>query len=634
LAVVTVAITVTGALAAPTHAQTPASPAGATPPALVTDSPPAAQELARARDLVRANALELAQEVLESRAPALRPGAAWLAWERQLWVVYRLRGRWAALYARTAPGARWPGPVGREARLQAVKALTELGRGREARALIQAALADAESSPAQQRQARRALIAAHLADGDAAEAGRALREFQARYGLGAVDAELQLATAASALRAGDADAAINQLATVDSAPARLLKLYARLRASEMAAGEVAAGALALLESPAAPVRSIYAVVAAAHREAGARYPLTDALEAYLLAPPVESSPVGAYPEFTVADLRAAYADIAAHQIRRAGLATQDAAAWLDYAQRLPPALGVARRALFAHLAATTERAEIRRAAVDGYVEEIATTARIGLILLFFGADKPLGELALGGRAGLRLAAAAVAAGDFAVAAAAGAALREFPADGDRAAWLLRAGRVDVFAGHHARGAGRLAEYLESFEALTDAQTDAVLQPIFDLQTVGEHALALPLLRQVDARAPRGKHQREIAFWRAQSHAGAGRQRRAAELFLHSAMQADDSFDRWGRAARLRAAEALVEAGLFGDARRLLQDLLVGATSDARRLRLRAELQRVRLLQGAAESPSPTPTPTPSPSPAAEAPSPTPSPAAEAPSPAE
>ncbi|MDD9812592.1 MAG: hypothetical protein OXU71_12980 [Gammaproteobacteria bacterium] len=594
--------------------------APAASPVFAQSSPPSAQELARAQALVRANALDLAQEILEARAPKLRRAAEWLAWERQLWVVYRIRGQWRELYARAAPAlkrrARWPAAVRREARLQAVKALVELRRGADARRLIRDALADTDAPPAQHRQARRELVASYLADGAAAEAQRALQEFQAQYGTGADPGrrDLQLLTAAVSLRGGDADAAINQLAPLDSAAARLLKLYARLANGSLSPAEVSDGARALLDAgPAAQAlaRPARALIAQAHRQAGARYPLADALETVLLTPPSPPSPpspldsAGIYPQFTVDDLLDAYARIARHQAARAGLPAGDPRAWLAHARALPPALQVARRALFAHLAAATgnagggRAAEIHAAAVDGYVDEIVNVGRLGLLPQLFGGDKPLGTLSLGGRAGLRLATAAIAAGDFRLAATANAALRDFPPDVERGAWLLRAGRVDLFAGEPARGAARLDEYLESFAALDARQTDAVLQVIFDLQTLGRHRLALPLLRKVDARAPRGKHQREIAFWRAESYAGDGKQRRAAALFLHSALQAEDSFDRWGRAARFRAALALTDAGLFSDARRQLQDLLAGAASDDRRRQLRQQLQRVQLLEAGA-----------------------------------
>lgn len=612
--VAAIVFTAAGPVFAQTPAPSPPSPSPLIPP------PPSAQELARAQALVRANALELAQEILESRAPALQMSPAWLAWERQLWVVYRLRGRWNELHARAAPalkGAHWPAGVRREARLQAIKALAELGRGAEARRLIDEALADADAPAAHHRQARRARVASFLADGLAAEARRALREFQARYGLGArpADADLQLMTAAAALQAGDAAAAVSELAAVDSAPARLLKLHARLVSRELPPADVAAAARALLESPGAEAvaRSIYAVIAAAHKQGGAQYPLADALEAYLLTP-ADSEIAGVEARFDAGDLFAAYAAVAAHQIARAGLPAGDLRAHIAFARGLPPALNVARKALFTQLAATVDIAEIRRQAVDGYINEIVNSERIGLIpLLFDGGDEgesaPLGSLSLGGRTALRLSAAAVAAGDFALAAKANAAMREFPPAApaaERQTWLLRAGRVDLLAGHPARGAAKLDAYLESFTALDAGQTDAVLQPIFDLQTVGEHALALELLRKVDALAPRGKHQREIAFWRAESYAGAGKPRRAAAAFLHSAFAGEDSFDRWGRAARALAAEALLDAGLFADARHLLQDLLAGAPTDAGRLRLRQQLQRARLLEANSARPGAAP----------------------------
>ncbi|MGR3913220.1 MAG: hypothetical protein OD918_01630, partial [Gammaproteobacteria bacterium] len=213
----------------------------------------------------------------------------------------------------------------------------------------------------------------------------------------------------------------------------------------------------------------------------------------------------------------------------------------------------------------------------------------------------LGRLRLGGAAGLRLSADALERGDIQLASEANANLSELPSDIERRAWLLHAGRIDIFAGRHRRGAVKLNEWIESFERLTPKQTDAVLQPVFDLQTVGRHDLALSLLRQIETRAPAGKYPRELAYWIAESHAGQGQHRRAAGLFLHSAMQKSGGLDRWGEAARFRAAEALMHAKLFGDARSLLEGMLARTAEPARGDAIRQKLQQLWLLQSSSQA---------------------------------
>lgn len=560
---------------------------------------PSAQELARVQNLVRANVLGLAQEVLEARGAAPQPTPRWLQWERQLWAVYRLRGRWQKLYERTRQlPPDFPREILREAHLQAVKALTSLNQGSAARRLIREQLLDADALPRHRRQLRQSLVAAYLNDDLLHEARIALQRLHQDYG--ARETDSLLLSAAVMLRSGDADAAVNLLAPLDQPAARLLRLYARLTNRSLAPGQVVERAGALLETPqgGTMAREIRAVIAQAHRQAGASYPLADALEAYLLAPVARDLDLelsGVYPHFEAPDLFDAYARVARDQINQAGLLVGEEAAWLERARQLPPAAG-GRKALFAHLAATAARGSaLRRSALDGYVHALIDTDRIALVARLFGSDAVLGELSLGGQAGLRLAAHALSKGDFDLAAEANANLLGFPVGLDRKAWLLQAGRIDIFAGRHRRGADKLEQWIESFNSFDTAQTDAILQPIFDLQTVGRHQLALALLHQVNERAPPGKHQREIAYWLAESYAGGGQYHQAADWFLHSALQAADSFDPWGRAARFRAAEALMDGRLFDDARRLFQDLLAGA-SDVSRNSLRQKLQRLRLLE--------------------------------------
>ena len=363
-------------------------------------------------------------------------------------------------------------------------------------------------------------------------------------------------------------------------------------------------------------RDLHAVLAQAHLAAGAQpETLALALEDYLLAPPSRTPQLSrAYPRFAVADLFAGYAASARDQANRAGLLIGEEWRWFEHALKLPQLQAVARRALFAHLAATTADAALRRRALDALVNNLVDSERTALIARLFGDDSPLGALVLGGETGLRLSAYALGKGDFELAAEANANLLEFPAGVNRNDWLLQAGRIDIFAGRHRRGAARLGEWLDAFDAadavststtpvapiaLTPAQADAILQPIFDLQTVGRHQLALELLHQVAARAPGGKYPREIAYWLAESYAGSGQYVAAADLFLHSALAKEEGFDRWGESARFRAAEALLEAGLYADAGQLLRDLLARATSDARRSALRQKLQRVWLLQSTA-----------------------------------
>lgn len=562
------------------------------------------RELLRVQNLVRANVLDLARKILETRGPALQPTPEWLQWERQLWALYRLQGRWQKLYARTQllPPA-FPRDIRQEAQLQAVAALTALHRSSAARSLIRIQLRAADASQQYKRRLRQALIAAYLADDLLPEARIAMENFRRDYGSGETD--WLLLSAGVLLRSGDFAAAINLLAPFDRPEARLLRLYARLGNRSLTPDQVIDRALELRASPPGKSlrRKIQAVMARANITAGRLYPLANAIEDYLLAPAPDNPALnGVYPQFEIADLFDVYAKIAHDAANKAGLLIGEERRWLDHARRMPPSSTVARKSLFAYLADGAQSPDFRQSAVDGYVNVLMDTRRTGLIGQLFGPGARLGKLSLGGESSLRLSAHALDNGNFQLAAEANANLSALPAGVDRTDWLLQAGRIDILAGRHRQGAAKLAEWIESFAALNPAQTDAILQPIFDLQTVEQHPLALELLHKVDERAPAGKYRREIAYWLAESYHGGGQYTTAADLFLHSALQQAGGFDRWGEAARFRAAEALMEGGLLADARRLFEDMLARAESDASRSALRQKLQRLWLLESSPQNP--------------------------------
>ncbi len=584
-----------------------------------TDATPATTpELVRVQNLIRANVLDLAQEILETRGPAvandpgvdaginnkanITPSTEWLRWERQLWALYQVRGQWQKLYERIArlpPGL--PKAIQRESQLLTIKALTALHRFEAARAIIRKKLVATDAPQLHKRRLRQALIAAYLADGLLAEARIAMRHFRRDYGVG--EADWLLLSAGVLLRSGDPGAAINLLAPLQQPAARLLRLYARLGNRSLTPEQVIKHAVELKALPSGKgsgtgmAREIQAVIAQANLSASQIYPLTEVLEDYLLAPAAADPSLSrVYPQFGVDDLLAVYARIATEEGNQAGLLIGEESRWLAHAQQSPPNDTATRKSLFAYLALAAKNPQIRQSAVDGYVNILIDLNRTELIKHLFGADARLGELILGGATGLRLSAHALKNGNFQLAADANATLSALPAGVRRMDWLLQAGRIDIFAGRHRQGVAKLTEWLNALNSLQPAQADAILQPIFDLQTVEKHSLALALLHMVDARAPAGKYRREIAYWLAESYHARQQYHTAADLFLHSALQQADGFDRWGEAARFRAAESLLAGKLFADARRLFEDLLSRAKSATRRSALQQKLQRVWLLE--------------------------------------
>jgi hypothetical protein len=257
--------------------------------------------------------------------------------------------------------------------------------------------------------------------------------------------------------------------------------------------------------------------------------------------------------------------------------------------------------VWAHIVLTSRSEIVRKLGVDNYVNALIDGERTALVHHVFGEDAPLGTMILSPATGLRLSNTAIASGDVQLAANANANVSGPPPGMEFSDWLIYTGRISIIAGRYERGAAQLKKWITSFEQLTPEQSDSVLQPIFDLQTVGQHQLAIPLLEQVNSRSPGAKYRREIAFWIAESYSATRQYINAADYYLFSAMQKENGFDQWGLSARYRAAEALTEGNFFVDARTLLEDLLKRTREEARKQLLRQKIQQLWLKESSALS---------------------------------
>ncbi len=184
-------------------------------------------------------------------------------------------------------------------------------------------------------------------------------------------------------------------------------------------------------------------------------------------------------------------------------------------------------------------------------------------------------------------------GQIRAAAALMADLQQPPAEQPQFQWNLRRARVLILSGSFEQGAMLLSEMLETQELQKD-QADKYLQVVFDLQAVEQHILSLKLFSQLQSRVDDPLLQRELTFWQAESYAGLKQYDKAAYLFLRSAQSPDLVYDPWYHTATFRAAESLMEAGLYEDARQRFLHLLKITGNAARKAVIRQRLQAIQL----------------------------------------
>jgi len=174
-------------------------------------------------------------------------------------------------------------------------------------------------------------------------------------------------------------------------------------------------------------------------------------------------------------------------------------------------------------------------------------------------------------------------------------LKQPPADQDQFAWNLRRSRVFILNGDFAQGANVLKEILKS-EALQSSQVDKFIQVVFDLQAVKQHQFALEIFTQLETQIDNVDVLRELIFWKAESYHGLQEYEQAAYLFLKSSISPKKEYDPWYHTATFRAAESLMSARLYEDARQRFLHLLSITGNAARKTVIRQRLQSIRLNQ--------------------------------------
>jgi len=172
-------------------------------------------------------------------------------------------------------------------------------------------------------------------------------------------------------------------------------------------------------------------------------------------------------------------------------------------------------------------------------------------------------------------------------------LKQPPEDQPQFDWNLRRARVLILSGSFEQGASVLGDMLKN-EEIETLQADKYLQVVFDLQAVEQFKLSLVLFNQLQKLVSDVRLNRELMFWKAESYHGLKQFEKAAFLFLKSARSPEKVYDPWYHTATFRAAESLVEAKLYEDARQRYLHLLKITENSARKAVIRQRLQALQL----------------------------------------
>ncbi len=544
--------------------------------------------------LERSGALGLAESVLVEQRPGVDDAEPWMQWERRLWQNLRNRGLWEQLANRANQiPSTLPRSFQLEARTIGIEALMQQRRFREARASLRLVLFEVEMTPQSRSNLRRKIFLSYLWDDNFSDADTAMRRYQQEYFPD--DRAWNLMRARVLLKTGQPETAVSQLASASNVEARILRLYGRLLSGTMKPDEVIGKALAIKEKRLKPEQILerWVLIAEAAGRAGELPRRVEALE-QALSISTDSSRV--FIKVQDQDLVDAYLDLARASGNDAHLLIGDFGGWLDYADSLSHDSPIGSRAVYTYIGHSADEPSLISEAYGRLASSLRKSDLNSLIFRLFGDSRPLGGYELMGNAvGLSLSEDALKQGDIKLAAALSAPITQPPSGVSHLDWQLRQARMSIYAGNVGNGISILAGLLDILNTASEAETDRVLQILFDLQTLGRHEDALPLFTQIYKLASTKQQKREILFWLAESLEASDMPEDAALLFLRSATMAAGE-GLWLETARYRAAVALQKAGLIEDARVLYQKLLATTRDPKRREQLTRKLQDLWLLE--------------------------------------
>jgi hypothetical protein len=315
----------------------------------------------------------------------------------------------------------------------------------------------------------------------------------------------------------------------------------------------------------------------------------------LLAAAAGSIPM--LPEATPERLLKAYDDLATIAGNDAHLLLGNDLEWAKYADELPSEKAAVARAIYGMLLQNDRGGPAVGAAHWGLIDLLLSDGLYRVVLAFYGDGSPLGLLPdVGDALSLRLSRHALEAGDYSIASQVVINVEQPPDGMTDWRWQLQIARLEIFSGQLQVGADRLLQILKNADEVEEQELDRLLQVAFDLQAISRDDLALKVFEAAGPFVQTVRQRRELLFWMGESQIAEGRFAQGADLFLQSSEVAGQQLDLWGQSARFRAAEALVDAGLFQDAFNVYRSLLNESSDKNRQLQLRQKLQKLNLLE--------------------------------------
>ncbi|MDX1443956.1 MAG: hypothetical protein R3270_09335, partial [Gammaproteobacteria bacterium] len=554
--------------------------------------------------LTTAGAPELALDVLGSSQPEYSSDPdGWRRHEQLRVEILRRSGNWQALAEQLADlpeglaiaDRRWTSTV-------RAQALLEIDQPAEALEIARSMIWEpAPVAAVEMATWRRILIRAYRGLGELQAARTAIRRFQQDYDDTSRDWTLERARLA--LRVDEPEEAVALLADATGNDAEILKIIADFRSgSQSAAAAIDRAVKFGVNKEIAPElrREAWAFAAEAAGSINNRTARIAALERGLVLP------AGSRPTLSPLSADALwddYIELGTELGNELQLIVGDDEAWFLAASNRYDDQPIHARALFAVVAMKAYRPDQAAVAHWQFAELLDTVPSGGKLMqaLYLDSRRFDGPQDIAPQVRYLLLEHVLAKPDIPLASQLLQGLQEPPPKTPAFDWLLRRARVLLLGGDIPAGIDAL-ERLMAEAGNENFDRDKVLQVIFDLQTLERHEAALRFFSRLAELPAAPQPQRELWYWRADSLAALDRHVEAARAYLKSALLHDRfAADPWAQTSRFQAADQLLAAGMYEDARQQYQTLLNSTRDPGRQAVIRNRLQELQLRAESARS---------------------------------
>ncbi len=569
-------------------------------PAAVGAAETTLADIDRLRDV---GAESLALRVIDGEQPAFSASpVAWQRWEQRRLAILESRQDWSAVidrigeYPSTLPDDFWI-----MARESALRAHLASGDANAATAILAGLIWGTAQDTARVdewahrlRRWRGLLAGSHALAGQLPDARTAVLRYRLDYG--DEPAGWRLSHAKALLREGQEGRARELLIGLESTEVAYMKLLLRARNVSVDPVELLSemgpflGEGRLLEAERAQLWASLANAAARYRDHEVR--VTAMEQAVELRAPVAA--VDRFVDVDADALWTAYRAYAAALANESQLLVGRFDDWLALAEQHSDAGDPKARAMYAYLATQGRDPRVADIAREGLVSTL-TRERRGLAILgglYLDSSRYAEISSIPAAVRAPLIAYAIGESRFDVSRQLLAGL-----DAKARSALSLEWRAPVAVA--LIGDGRVDEAVALFGAGFDAggsqdrvAVDAAVRVALALQAAGEHEHAAALLSRVLAMASGPRQRRELLLLVAEAEGRAGRNDRAARLYIESAAVPDGGpADAWSYSASLEAARALARAGLAEDAVGVLQSALANSPRSDQRVLVEHVLRR-------------------------------------------